>query len=76
MLRQKKPTKAPPPDPTKFDTWDAGQVFDVLETSVGNSGQWIHGYRTMPEMREDYLHMLDTDLKQAIAAAQSLRRRL
>lgn len=75
MLRSRK-TTAPEPTPSKFDAWDAGQLFDLLETSVGTSGQYIHGYRTIPDMREAYLELLATELQQALLATQSLRRRM
>jgi hypothetical protein len=51
-------------------------VFEVLETSVGNAGNYIHGYRTIPDMREAYLELLAIELQQAMLAAQSLRHRL
>lgn len=76
MLKSRQKKTTPPPSPTRFDPWDAGQVFDVLEASIGNAGQWIHGYRTLPDLREDYLELLATDLGQALQATQSLRRRL
>lgn len=75
MLRSKK-TTAPEPTASKFDSWDSHQVFEVLETSVGNAGNYIHGYRTIPDMREAYLELLAIELQGALLAAQSLRHRL
>ena len=75
MLRQRKPS-ASTPTASKLDSWDSHQVFEVLESSIGSAGQFIHGYRTIPDMREAYLELLVTELEQALLATQSLRRRL
>jgi hypothetical protein len=72
----KRKVKTPTLTPTRLDTWDRDHVFELLETSVANSGQWIHGYRTVPDMREAYLEMLSNELQQGLMAVQSLRRRL
>ena len=74
MLRRQK-TKAPDPTPSRFDAWTENQVFEVLETGIGHTGEWIHGYRTIPDMQEAYLELLAIDLDQALQAAQSLRLR-
>ena len=73
MLKRK---AVAPPMPNRFDRWDSGQVFDVLETCLGNSGPLLMAYRGLPEQRAAALAMLETELRQAHDAVQSLRSRL
>jgi hypothetical protein len=75
-LLKRKDSAQPPPTSNRFDRWDSGAVYDVLETSVGNAGPLMLAYRGLPEQREQALAMLEIELRQAHDAVQSLRNRL
>lgn len=72
----KRKSKAQDPTPNRFDTWDSGMVFDVLESNLSNTGPLLMAYRALPEQREQAMAMLEVVLREAHDAVQSLRSRL
>lgn len=76
MSLLKKKSQAQEPTPSRFDLWDSGMLFDVLETCLGSTGPLLQAYRTFPERREETLAILEIELRQAHEALQSLRSRL
>jgi len=72
----KRKAQAQEPTPNRFDQWDAGMVFDVLESNLGNAGPLLTAYRGLPEQRAQALEMMEIVLREAHDAVQSLRSRL
>jgi hypothetical protein len=74
-MRKRKPTK-PIPEPSKFDVLDEVQLFQGLETALGESMWLADIYRRDPTKREVHLEALEVHLETALGSCRALRRKV
>ena len=75
MMRKKK-SPPPLPEPSKFDRLDEIQLFQGLETALGEAIWLADIYRRDPTKREVHLEAMDVHLETALGACRALRRKV
>lgn len=74
-LRRSNRIPPPPPGRNRFDSWDPGDVFSALETSLMEATAQMDAYRqSRPEEKPKPLALMASRLEMATEALEALRR--
>ena len=75
-IRGRKAVEEPLPE-TRFDRWQAEDIYTVLETQVGEVTHLLDRYRHCDrQQKEGVLESCDVKLRTAVQAVTAMRRRV
>lgn len=75
MLKRR--SKLPPiPPPSRLDRLSDIEIFEAMETSLGEVHHLLNEWRATPQDREMTMALIELHLETALASSRSMRRRL